>query len=414
MPVVSSNQFNLKSDPFGSLSRGMKLGEQFKQQQLANKQQEFLEGGGLSSPTAIQDAGKIGIDFQNKVANQLEMIDRRTGNIDQRKFSEAANFAFKIQNMPVERQNVEIANRIETLESQGRDASHSRQLLELPFEDRKLELEGLQVAALPNEDRLKMLSGGSRPNIQFGKQEMFKDDAGQIFWATTARDPRGGQIKSEITPMVDGSNPQGQLVPVSGSGITSQEKIGEAQEIANVKFSEKRRDILTTELADRNRAASRSVININRALKLADKASQGLTGYLKTQLAKIFPDIDVGDEGALQAAFTQLAIDKLQSFKGPTTDFEYDKALSIGGDISDPKTANIARLNALKRAAWFTQREFKQFREFTDKGGNPDDFSFDFGEEIQTKRGPIPLQDIQDTALENNLTIEQTIKRLNE
>jgi hypothetical protein len=418
MGVVSANQFNLGFDAPGVIKSGVEIGEQFRLQELQKKQTQFIEGGGLESPTAIQDAGRISIDFQKQVANELGLLDQRTGQIDQVRLNEAANFAFSIQNLPIERQNIAIDNRIRKLESEGRDAKQTRELLTLPVEKRLEGLQGVQLAALPAPERAKIILEGSTGKglgkIQFGGQETFKDESGNIFFATSKRNPRTGNVESVVTPLVEGITPQGQLIPVSGSGITSAEKVTEAQQISNVKFTEKRRDALTKELADANRTAARSIVSINAALKLSEKASQGLTGSLKLQLGKIFPDIDVSNEGALQSAFTQLALVQLQSFKGPTTDFEFEKAQSVAGDLGDPKSANKARLTGLKRAAWFVRREFKQFRDFTKKGGDPDDFAFDFNETIQTKKGLITLIDLRDTAAEFNLTIEETIKRLNE
>jgi len=416
MGLVTSNQFNLQPDIFGergALSQGLNLGEQFRQRELQTKQEEFLQGGGLQDPQALQKAGQISLDFQQQVANQLGLLDERTGKINQARLNEAADFAFRIQDLPIERQNIAINQRIEKLESEGRDATQTRELLQLPIEARLEGLQGVQLAALPNEKRLEIIQSGDRSKIQFGGQETFKDTAGNIFFATSKRDPGTGGVASVVTPLIEGTQVQGQLTPVSGAGITSKEKVTEAQQIANVRFTEKRRDAITTELSEKNRTAARSVVSINAALKLSEKASQGLTGSLKLQLGKIFPDIDVGNEGALQSAFTQLALVQLQSFKGPTTDFEFNKAQSVGGDLGDPKSANIARLNGLKRASWFVRREFKQFREFTKKGGDPDDFAFDFNETIQTKRGLITLEDLQDTAAENNLTIEQALAEFN-
>ncbi len=418
MGLVTANQFQLVPQVGKSLSSGLQLGDQFRAQRLKNAQEDFLADGGLEDPEAMKNAAKLGLDFQAKVAKGLGLMDDRTGGIDKKRLVDAANFAFGVQDMPEEQQNIALNNRIQMLESEGRDASQTRELLTVPFADRGKALKTVQIAAMPADKRAELILRSQQSagtiKTQFGGQEIFKDEKNNTFFATSKRNPQTEEVESVITPLVKGTTPQGKLIPVSGSGITSQEKVGEAQQIANVKFTEKRRDALTTELADKNRTASRSVVSINAALKLSEKASQGLTGATKLQLGKIFPDIDVANEGALQSAFTQLALVQLQSFKGPTTDFEFDKAQSVGGDLGDPKSANIARLNGLKRSAWFVKREFKQFRDFTKKGGDPDNFAFNFNETIQTKKGIISLEDLQDTAAENNLTIEQTLARLNE
>lgn len=163
MGLVTSNQFNLQPNIFGqggAVEQGLNLGEQFRQRQLQAKQEEFLQGGGLDSPTAIQDAAKVGgLDFATNVANQLGLVDEQTGQIDQKRLNEAADFSFGIQDLPIERQNIRINKRIEEIEARGGDATQTRELLTLPLEERAQGLLGVQLAALPNDVRLKVLQG---------------------------------------------------------------------------------------------------------------------------------------------------------------------------------------------------------------------------------------------------------------
>jgi hypothetical protein len=130
-------------------------------------------------------------------------------------------------------------------------------------------------------------------------------------------------------------------------------------------------------------------------------------------LSKLFPGIDASDEAALSQSLTNLALDELQKFSGPTTDFEFQKTEEIAGTLGDSRAANAAKVASLQRANWFVKREAEQFRDHVKSGGDPDAFAFDFDEQIKTKKGTFSLQDIQDTALANNFTIEQTVKELN-
>lgn len=159
MGVISANQFNLGFDAPGLATKGINLGEQFRLQELQKKQTEFIEGGGLESDTAIQDAGRISIGFQKQVAEQLGLLDKRTGQIDQKRLNDAANFSFKIQDLPIEQQNIAINERINTLESEGRDATQTHELLQTPLDQRGAALNAVQLAALPNEKRLSLLKG---------------------------------------------------------------------------------------------------------------------------------------------------------------------------------------------------------------------------------------------------------------
>lgn len=189
--------------------------------------------------------------------------------------------------------------------------------------------------------------------------------------------------------------------------------IDKAQKVEAAKSREQRISGIRTEMSDRNRLAARSEVRLTRALKLANQATQGLSGDLKVQFAKLFPDIDVTDEASLSQSMRLLALDELQKFKGPTTDFEFGVAESTVGALGDPKTANIARIKSILRNNWFNSRETEQFNRHVDNGGDPEAFRFNFGEPVQTKKGVFTLRQLQDTAVENNLTIDEVIKRLN-
>ena len=169
---------------------------------------------------------------------------------------------------------------------------------------------------------------------------------------------------------------------------------------------------IRSELADRNRSAARSQTLIQDALFTVANASEGLTATIKTSLARLLPGVDVSDEGALDSVLKRLALEQLQQFKGPTTDFEFNVTQQIVGQLGDPRSANIARLKSLSRNNWFMARELEQFNKFMKGGGDPDQFAFDFDEKITTKKGSVSLKNLQDVAVQNNMTIEEVINRL--
>lgn len=189
--------------------------------------------------------------------------------------------------------------------------------------------------------------------------------------------------------------------------------VGQARKIAGAKARQTRISGITKEFSDSSRLAARSDIRLRQAEILANQAAQGLSGEIKVKLAKLFPDIDVSDEGALMASLQSLALDELQKFKGPTTDFEFGVAQSISGALGNPKTANLARIKSLQRNNWFVKREGEQFRRHVKSGGDPDNFTFNFGEPVKTKKGVFTLQQLQDTAVQNNISIDDVLEKLN-
>lgn len=170
---------------------------------------------------------------------------------------------------------------------------------------------------------------------------------------------------------------------------------------------------IRSELSDRNRNAARAQGVVQEALLTVSNATEGLTANVKTALARLLPGVDVSDEGALDSVLKRLALEQLQQFKGPTTDFEFNVTQQIVGKLGDPRSANIARLKSLSRNNWFMQREFEQYNNFVKDGGDPDQFSFSFDEKIKTNKGEVSLKNLQDVAVSNNMTIDEVLERLN-
>ena len=249
-------------------------------------------------------------------------------------------------------------------------------------------------------------------------------------------DPVTGQVS---TPVFNKQTGETTLVPIEGAIQETQAQISDRefrseQRSADldvdttrrkeaVKKTAKRTSDLKKEFSDRRRLAARSTRKIKEAQKLSEKASQGLVGASKVQLGRVFPGIDVGSETALTGALKSLALDELQKFTGPTTDFEFRVTEDIAGSLGDGASANKARLASLERANWFISRESQQFNDHIKAGHDPDAFFFNFNETGLTKRinDPITgkekvlsysLQDLQDTAVFNNISIDEVMKRL--
>lgn len=252
--------------------------------------------------------------------------------------------------------------------------------------------------------------------------------SGEKFSATTVNLPGGLTIQTtntgrKVVTDINGNILQGDAATRALQEAEERELLSaqqkssmEVTEVADkerVKLREQRSSKFISDITERNRNAARQGRNIREALTLSEQAGEGMSAAVKVKLSKLFPGIDVSDEAALDTALTQLSLEQLQSFKGPTTDYEFNVTQDIVGSISDPKKARKAKLKALERASWFNQREYDQFLEHRRAGGSVDNFKFNFGEQIKTKKGIYTLQDLQDTAVANNLSIKDVLLRLN-
>lgn len=420
--LVTANQFQLTPDVVGSISRGMSLAEQIRGRKLQEAKDQFLSSGGMQSPQAMEESAKLGLDFQRQVASGLGLIDERTQQVDQNRLNEAADFAFSIQNLPLEAQNKAIQDRINKLEAEGRDATQTKELLEDNEQDRATALNTLQLAALPNEARIRTfgaIRSGKVQRSQFlkdGTAVMIMDDqsvkvvspSGEELTGAEAeqriRDVRSGELESKLKAQREGLDIEREKAQI---------EVEAAREKARATGREKTIADIRADYSERRKNAAREQLSLTRALNLAARADQGLTADLKLGLSKLIPGIDVSNEAGLDTALKQLTLNQLANFKGPTTDFEYGVAESIVGGVGQSKAANEARLKSLMRANWFNDMESKQFKRYTDEGGDPLEFQFNFNDSVSTARGDVSLQDLLDTAVENNMTIEEVLAKLN-
>lgn len=231
-------------------------------------------------------------------------------------------------------------------------------------------------------------------------------------------DPKTGVLS---IPTYDSKTNTTAYIPVDGAIQETPAQIRERNLVTATKkkrmeLSEGRASALKTDYSTQRRQAKNSARKLREVQKLAEGATQGLGGRALLGLAKIFPGIDVKDEAALSSAYKNLALDELQKFKGPTTDFEFRVTEDIAGSLGDGAFANQARTASLLRKSWFADKQALQFDKWIDDGHSPDRYSFDMNEPISFGTGDnkktYSLQLLQDTAATNHLSIEDTLKKL--
>ena len=211
-------------------------------------------------------------------------------------------------------------------------------------------------------------------------------------------------------------------------GAETDVAVSEAQQLSDIAVEEQRIQSETTarvqrgsalksEYSTKARQSASSAVKLSEALQLAKVSDQGLTGTGKLYLSRVFPGMDISNEVALDSALLGLALDGLQQFKGPTTDFEFGIVQSISGSLLGSAKANQARISSLQRNNWFVQEEFNQFNDWVDAGEDPDRFRFNFNKLITVGKGDkeqdITLQDLQETAVHYGISIDEALATLN-
>jgi len=249
------------------------------------------------------------------------------------------------------------------------------------------------------------------PNNNTLSAPMKRDENGNLVYLSRAE-----QLKLGLAEQVE------ELEVIGGVeedlAVSQAEALGDVElSIAAKEQSERIRQTRASarkvEFSDQLQTAAAALPRLTEAFKLAQVADQGVKGASRLFLSRLFPNIDVSDSAALDSALTTLALDELQKFKGPTTDFEFGVTQNISGQLIGSKAANLARISALQRNNWFLKREAEQFNNWVDAGEDPDRFAFNFTEVQETGKGNYTLTQIQDTAVANNTTIEKVLEALN-
>jgi hypothetical protein len=386
------------ADIAGALNRGL----QFRQENELRPAQLALANQNVANAEQGFRAGEQNMQFnrtQDRALNQ--QIDQRT---DDQKNQSLYRAAMNIGNATDEQIIPILEAQIANVEGNfGGDAAESRRVLEIAkagdFQGaRSLAKQAIDIGIAQGD--IKSSQGGTSGTKFFAPQT--DPDTGQQF--VIRANPNTGDAERV--------NIEGAIQRTSAQ--SNQSEVNQATAVETAKGKVTRTNQMKKEFGDMRRQAARARIPIMQALKLVSLADQGLAGAAKVQIARIIPGIDVANEAQLDAALSTLALDQLQKFSGPTTDFEYAVTESIAGRLSDPATANDARVKSLDRANWFINRESEQFDKFITDGGDPDTFAFDFNEEVKTKKATLSLQSLQDSAVAANATIEEALKRLNE
>jgi hypothetical protein len=123
--------------------------------------------------------------------------------------------------------------------------------------------------------KMKNPAAAAASSQQFGAQETLKDSEGNLFFATSRRDPNTGQMVG-VVAAVDGSNtkPVGKLSVTGGYGLTANEKVGQgAAETVAKKDAE---DIVKykSTLFDSINSNSRMLSKYNFAIKQLDNGAE--------------------------------------------------------------------------------------------------------------------------------------------
>ena len=177
-----------------------------------------------------------------KLQNQAMQQDVSQGDfaMNLRNLQIMNSLAKKAKTIPLEQRPMFRDQQMQLMQSIGINPS---QMAQAPLDDASLDQWIGQSDAV-----LASVMPKNQAQQQFGAQETLKDENGNLFFATSRRDPSTGQVVGAVAA-VDGSNtkPVGQLSVAGGYGLTATERVGQLAAESGAKKQAEQDVMLATE-----------------------------------------------------------------------------------------------------------------------------------------------------------------------
>ena len=380
--------YNVKPLDIGAYFRGLDRYEAQQKEKQSQEQQEQLQKLGQSflggDASALDEIAAINLpyaaqlqQFQQSQAPQAPSDDEILGAMES-----AASFLRSGQVASAQQSIQQLIPRLQNQAQQQEMLSYIQQMETDP--------QGL----LAQYDSV--FGGGEFMSKTIGGLQV--DESGREYFVSY--DPNTGEPQVQYTG-------KSQLTPEEKQTL----KVSEAREVEKARLDEQAQDKTLTSWREARSLNSKRKQQLKIAERVIDNATQGLMAPVENFFSKLGFPIDMTQEGALDSAFTQFALQELQSFKGPTTDFEFGVSERVAGRITDPKTSNKAKLGILKATAWLEdekQRQFSQFRQ--QKGNKPTDFRFDENRKVKINGKEMTIAEAFDDKLNIALGVEPSKK----
>lgn len=376
------------------------------QQQLSGQplpSQQTVQGGPISAEgqqlqatiAQQQQAGQP--PNQDQIIAQLFAIDPEAGEkvfqsigaISQQQKDNAAQRAFEIKNTPFANREAVIQRQAQELIAEGRDPSDTLGLLDMPQDTQDQALKTIQVAALPNEARLKFIGGAGNPNVQ--SSEILPD--GSVISVT--RD------NQRVVTSPTGEVLQGQG---AADAIRTAREFG--AEIAGLRAGERTTGKETAQLRSNIkkqtvqtlRSAPVEIRKLNRISKIFEGAGTGTSKAFLTSIGKALPGATPASlEDALSAS-GEFVLNSLSRIKGPITEKELGFIQTLSPAVRNSPEGNKLIINRSIQAYQDELDLAKAQRSFQ---GNPEDFDVEgFIAEKEGQRDaafPVPDQTIRES-----------------
>jgi len=195
-----------------------------------------------------------------------------------------------------------------------------------------------------------MFGGDKNVNKQFGGQEIFKDEEDNLYFGTTQKDPKTGEVKPVFSPMPGSpASPVGQLQLTSSLGLTAAQQVTQKQQESAATTRGKTEVTRFDKQVDEGLIAADSYANIKRGIDLLDQVETGGFENVSLRAKKLF-GIESADEGELSNRLGKAVLSQLrETFGAAFTENEGARLERIEAGFGKSTAANKRLLKQAER-----------------------------------------------------------------
>lgn len=202
-------------------------------------------------------------------------------------------------------------------------------------------------------DALNPNAASAAAQQQFGGQIQLQDEQGNLFFATTARNPRTGAADTVLSPIGNDPNlkPVGRVQMVGNYGETGEQRTGRAVAEATGTTAAREEEQRASTIIDRATAAAESTGVIRRALTLLDTVETGGPEAIALSVRQSL-GIEGADEGELSNSLGKAVLSQLrETFGAAFTQTEGERLGRIEAAFNKSPANNKRLLQQVLRIA---------------------------------------------------------------
>lgn len=215
------------------------------------------------------------------------------------------------------------------------------------------------------------VSDGRSAPVQFGAQQTFKDESGNLFFGTTKRNPSTGEVESVLAPIDGKSQPVGQISMAGSYGLTAEEKVSQIEEETTASSRASANEDARQGFIKQGLAARGMMPKTKQLLELNNAITTGKLSKAKKFMQDIFgvTDPDLGQFNALAGS---LVLENIRALGANPTEGERQflaqitPSLEQGGRVNEALLKDMLEVQKrqIDRAKWFSNNKSKTVEQY--------------------------------------------------